>query len=89
MKTRFTSTTLLAAVTVLGLGVAPALAADASSASGYVYPDFWGNEATQQQVPSAAAPAHTDGATIGAYVTNSSHGTWLFPPNPNAGGNNG
>jgi hypothetical protein len=89
MKTRFTSATLLAAVTVLGLGVAPAFAADANANSGYVYPDFWGDEAAQQQVPSATAPVHTDGAPIGAYVTNSSHGTWLFPPNPNAGGTNG
>jgi hypothetical protein len=25
---------------------------------------------------------------VGAYVTQSHRGTWLFPPNPNAGGNN-
>jgi hypothetical protein len=27
-------------------------------------------------------------ARVGAYVARSSGGTWLFPPNPNAGGNN-
>ena len=76
---------LLAAVTALGLGVAPAFAADVQSNSGYVYPNFWGTEAAQQQAPAAKAPAQSSGATIGVYATQSSHGTWLFPPNPNSG----
>jgi hypothetical protein len=83
MRTRFTSTTLLAAVTVLALGAAPAFAANTS---GYEFPDFWGT-ARAQQAP-ASAQARADGAPIHAYVTQSSHGTWLFPPNPNGGGAN-
>jgi hypothetical protein len=30
-----------------------------------------------------------DGPGVGTYVTQTSHGTWLFPPNPNGGGSNG
>jgi hypothetical protein len=78
-------TTLLAAVAALGLGIAPAFAADLSSNSGYTYPDFWGDQATQQ-TPAAPTSGPSNGATIGTYVTQSSHGTWLFPPNPNANG---
>jgi hypothetical protein len=74
-------TTLLAAVAAVGLGIAPAFA---DNASGYVHPDFWGDDAAQQQVPAAQAPVHSSsGASIGAYVTQPVHGTWLFPPNPN------
>ena len=76
-------TMLLAGVTALGLGAAPAFAADVNS--GYVYPNFWGSEVTQQQAPAAKAPVQSSGATIGVYATQSSHGTWLFPPNPNSG----
>jgi hypothetical protein len=80
-------TTLLAAVAALGLGVAPAFAADQASNSGYVYPDFWGNHAAQS-APTAKAPAQSNGETIGIYLTQRSHGTWLFPPNPYEGANN-
>ena len=59
MKTRFTST-LLTAVTVLGLGVAPALAASPSAIGGYEFPDFWGTEPAQQ-APSAQASNRADG----------------------------
>ncbi len=80
--------TLLAAVAALGFGVAPAFAADVpSSLGGYVYQGFWGDEAAQP-APAAKAPVHTNGAAIGAYVTRSSHGTWLFPPDSNGGGAN-
>jgi hypothetical protein len=78
---------LLAAVTALGLGVAPAFAADGQSNSGYVYPNFWGDQAAQQQAPAGNPQAQSNGATIGVYATQSSHGTWLFPPNPNSGAN--
>ena len=88
MKTRFTSTTLLAAVTALGLGIVPALAAAPNANSGYEFPDFWGTE-TAQQAPSAQASNHADGAAVGTYVTQTSHGTWLFPPNPNGDGSGG
>lgn len=83
MKTRVSSTTLLAAVAALGLSIAPAVAADANT-SGYVYPDFWGT-APAQSSSSAAAPKGTDGPAIGTYATQTSHGTWLFPPDPNSG----
>jgi hypothetical protein len=80
-------TTLLAAVAAMELGIAPAFAADLSSNSGYVYPNFWGTETAQQQAPVAKAPAQTSGSSIGVYATQSSHSTWLFPPNPNSGAN--
>lgn len=87
MKIRYSSTMLLAAVTALGLGIAPAVAADANSASvasGYVYPGFWGT-ASVHAAPSAAAPTQSDGSAIGTYATETGHGTWLFPPDPNSG----
>ena len=75
------STLLLAATATLGLGISSALAQDAG---GYVYPDFWGNHASQV---SARAAAPSNGDAVGTYVTHSSDaGTWLFPPNPNNGG---
>jgi hypothetical protein len=74
-------TTLLAAIVATGLGVAPAFA---DNASGYAYPNFWGDQAAQQEAPAAQAQAH---GGFGTYVTQSSHGTWLFPPNPNQGAN--
>jgi hypothetical protein len=87
MKTKLTSTTLLAAVTVLGLGVAPAFAANMNDASGYAFPDFWGTAPAQQQAPSPPAAKRAEGPTVGLYATQSGHGTWLFPPNPNGGSN--
>jgi hypothetical protein len=80
-------TTLLAAVAALGLVAAPAFAADQASNSGYMYPNFWGDQ-TAERAPTGNAPAQSNGATIGIYTTRSSHGTWLFPPNPNGGANN-
>jgi hypothetical protein len=88
MNTRSLSTAMLAAATVVGLGIAPALAASPEANSGYAVPNFWGSAAAQQ-AQSAPAQNHADGAAIGAYVTQTSHGTWLFPPNPNGGGVNG
>ena len=79
-------TTLLAAVAAVGFGIAPAFAADMPSNSGYAFPDFWGTEPTHQ-VPLAKVPAQLNSATIGTFVTRSSPGTWLFPPNPNGGAN--
>ena len=79
-------TTLLAAVAAVAFGIAPAFAADMQSNSGYAYPDFWGTEPTHQ-VPLAKVPAQPNSATIGTFVTRSSPGTWLFPPNPYSGAN--
>ena len=78
-------TTFLATVAAIGLSIAPAFAADMQSNSGYMYPNFWGDQ-TAQRAPTANAPAQSNGATIGIYTTRSSHGTWLFPPHA-AGGN--
>jgi len=75
MRTRFTSNTLFATVVALGLGIAPALAAGPSNSNGYEFPNFWG-DAPAQQTTTAHAPSQADGAAT-------SHGTWLFPPNPN------
>ena len=80
-------TTVIAAVAALGLGIAPAFAADMQSNSGYAYPNFWGTNTAQQQAPAAKTPAQTSGSSIGVYATQSGHGTWLFPPNPNSGAN--
>lgn len=76
-------TLLLAAAATLGLGINSALAQDAS---GYVYPDFWGDQASQV-APQAHATVPSRGDAVGTYVTHSSNaGTWLFPPDPNNGG---
>jgi hypothetical protein len=85
MRTRFTSSTLLAAVATLGLGIAPALAAGPSNRNGYEFPDFWG-DVPAQQTP-VHAPSQAGGASVGTYDTQTSHGTWLFPPNPYSGAN--
>jgi hypothetical protein len=84
MRTRFTSSTLLAAVATLGLGIAPALAAGPSNSNGYEFPDFWGDVPAQQNT-AARAPSEARGA-VGTYDTQTSHGTWLFPPNPYSNG---
>lgn len=85
MTIRFTSNVLLAAATALRLGIAPALAG-AINSSGYQFPDFWG-DTPAQQTTTAHAPSQPGGASVGTYVTQTSHGTWLFPPNPNSGAN--
>jgi hypothetical protein len=74
-------TMLLAAAAALSLGVGSAYAAEnGPQADGYVYPDY--QFPTHRTPPAAAAQ---NGKGIGAYVTNSSHGTWLFPPDQNQG----
>jgi hypothetical protein len=40
-------------------------------------------QAAVQNAPSVATAQN--GRTVLAYVAQSSHGTWLFPPNPNEG----
>ena len=52
-------------------------------------PQMGGGTETAQQAPAAKPVAQSDAATVGTYVTQSSQGTWLFPPNPNGGGANG
>jgi hypothetical protein len=43
-------------------------------------------QAPVQNAPAVAAAQN--GQAIHVYVTQSNHGTWLFPPNQNGGGNN-
>ena len=77
---------LLAAVAALGLGVAPAFAAE--NASGYVFPNFWGSKAAAAQQPVVGnAPVQANGPATSVYVTQSGYGTWLFPPDGNQGAN--
>jgi hypothetical protein len=78
--------TILAVITALSVGAGSALAASAPpNAEGYVYPDFWGGETTQH-VP-AAQPSHSaSGTPVGVFATQSNHGVYLFPPNPNGNG---
>jgi len=74
-------TMLLAAAAALSLGVGSAYANESGPQSGgYVYPDY---QFPTHNAPSAAAAQNGQG--IGTYVTNSSHGTWLFAPNQNQG----
>jgi hypothetical protein len=75
---------ILATAAVIGLGMTSAMAASAGT-SGYEFPDFWGDVAAQH-APVAAVPNQAATGTVGTYVTQSSHGTWLFPPNQNASG---
>jgi hypothetical protein len=78
-------TMFLAAAAVVSLGMNVAFAQSSPSASGYVYPNFWGNQAAQT-APQAHAGPQSSGESISTFVTQTSQGTWLFPPNPNNGG---
>ena len=66
-------TMLLAAAAALSLGIGSAYANESGGQSGgYVYPDY------QFPVHNAPAVATTqNGQAVGAYVTQSSHGTWF------------
>jgi hypothetical protein len=78
-------TMLFAAASVLSLGVGSAYANESEGqAGGYVYPDY---QFPTQSAPSVAtAPG---GQATHAYVANSNHGTWVFPPDQNGDGTNG
>jgi hypothetical protein len=84
MKTKFTSAALLAVATVLGFDAAPALAAAPQASAGYVFPDY-GVGAPERQAP-VPVPNQTNGSAFGTYLTESGHGTWLFPPDSNGNG---
>ena len=77
--------TLLAAAAAFSLGVGTALAqpdAGTSAASGYVFPDFWG-QAPGQRNTATVAPQLPDAAGIAIYGTRHQSGVVeLFPPNP-------
>jgi hypothetical protein len=51
------------------------------AAAQYAFPNFWG-ESQAQCVPMAIARRPADGPSVSTYVTQSIHGTWLFPPSP-------
>jgi hypothetical protein len=77
-------TMLLAAAAALSLGVSSAYAGESGAQSGgYVYPGY---QFPAQNAPSVPTTA-SNGQTVHTYVTQSSHGTWLFAPNPNQGAN--
>jgi hypothetical protein len=82
-------TMLLAAAAALSLGIGSAYAGDGEGPSGgYVYPGsiYAGAQIPAQNAPSVATAQN--GQTMHVYVTHSNQGTWLFPSNPNQGGNN-
>jgi hypothetical protein len=77
-------TMLLAAAAALSLGVSSAYAGESGAQSGgYVYPGY---QFPAQNVPSVPTTA-PNGEVVHTFVTQSSHGTWLFAPNPNQGAN--
>jgi hypothetical protein len=78
-------TMLLAAAAALSLGIGSAYAdgGDGPQTNFYTLPNA-------AQAPAQNAPADAtaqNGQAIHTYVTQSSHGTWLFPPNGNQGAN--
>ena len=85
-RRKATKMIFLAAAAALILGIGSAFAQGNPSASGYLYPDFWGPQA----VPPAQtgnSPIQSNRDAIGTYTTHTDHnGTWLFPPDPWGGG---
>lgn len=82
-------TMLLAAAAALSLGVGSAYAGDGEGPAGsYIYPGsiYAGVQTPLQNAPSVVTAQN--GQAVHAYVTRSSHGTWLFPPNQTGGGGN-
>jgi hypothetical protein len=83
MKTIF-----LAGAAALTLNMGSAFAQSGPSASGYVYPNFWGNQPAQTTTQSHAATP-LSGDPIGTFTTQTHterNGIWLFPPDTNNGG---
>jgi hypothetical protein len=87
-------TMLLAAAAALSLGVGSAYANEGGPEANTFFTELPGVVA-QAQVPNAPVYAQNRQATqqaqngqgVHAYVTQSSHGTWLFAPNANQGAN--
>ena len=88
-------TMLLAAAAALSIGVGSAYADGGDGAIDNTYFTELPGVVAQAQVPDAPVYAQSgqaqsqqaqNGQGVHAYVTQSSHGTWLFPPNPNGGG---
>jgi len=91
-------TMLLAAAAALSLGVGSAYADGGDGTIANTQFTELPGVVAQAQVPNAPTYAQRGQATqqaqngqgahgYGVYSTQSSHGTWLFPPNANQGGN--
>jgi hypothetical protein len=84
MTRKSRSAALLAAVASFGLATGTAFAANgvrppaqhpqSAAASGYVYPNFWGEDVSEP--PSSATTAHQGDGSGSKNIS-------LFPPNPN------
>jgi hypothetical protein len=82
---------IFAAAAVLALSASSAFAGEGEGTQANTLfteiPGVVAQAPVQQTVPSAVARNQTGGAPIASFVTNSNHGTWVFPPNPNQGAN--
>jgi hypothetical protein len=96
MRRETMKTMLLAAAAVLSLGVGSAYADGGDTPAANTFFTELPGVVAQAQVPNAPAYAQNgqaqtqqaqNGQGVHTYVTQSSHGTWLFAPNPNAGAN--
>jgi hypothetical protein len=85
MKTRFTSTTLLAGSAALGLGIGPAFADSGQGTLPNTFFTELPGVVAKPDTGAVAAKPLIGGQSVGTYVSN--HSTWLFPPNPNQGAN--
>jgi hypothetical protein len=88
MRRKTMKTMFFAAAIALTLGMGSSFAQSSPSASGYVYPNFWGDQAAQTATQGHAATQLSRGS-IGTFATQTHtdvNGIWLFPPNPNSGG---
>jgi hypothetical protein len=83
-------TIILATAAVLALGAGSAFAGEGDGTQpNSLFTELPGvlAQAPVQQVPSAYARTQPSGAATSTFVTNSHSGTWLFPPDGNAGAN--
>jgi hypothetical protein len=89
-------TMLLAAAAALSLGVGSAYAGDGEGPAANTRFTELPGVVAQAQVPNAPVYAQNpqaqtqqaqNGQAVHTYVTQSSHGTWLFAPNANQGSN--
>jgi hypothetical protein len=79
-------TTLLAAAAALSVGVGSAYADGGVPPANTMFTQFPGVLTTAPRASPVAPMANGPGTQN--YLTRTDRGTWLFPPNPNQGGNN-
>ena len=80
--------TMLRAAALVAISIGSVGPAFAESEGGTVANSYFTSlPGVVSQAPEQNAPALSGqtGQSIGAYVTNSSHGTWLFPPHTGNG----